>query len=91
MIMHQNRVFATPSIPIPGKPNQPQPTSTNMGGVASGFGVRWARYDRPGVEFGYSKPRFHCTNIWVRELLPSRSEMVRFSARVKRARDKAGR
>ena len=29
--------------------------------------------------------------IWVRELLPSRSEMVRFSARVKRARDKGGR
>ena len=29
--------------------------------------------------------------IWVPELLPSRSEMVRFHARVKRARVKGGR
>ena len=29
--------------------------------------------------------------IWVPELLPSRSEMVRFRTRVKRARDKGGR
>ena len=29
--------------------------------------------------------------IWVPELLPSRSEMVRFRAKVKLARDKGGR
>ena len=29
--------------------------------------------------------------IWVPELLPSRSEMVRFRTRVKRAREKGGR
>ena len=93
MIMRQNRVFATPSTPHPGQP-KPNPAYLDQyGGCCKRF---WGPSGVGEVQVGRgmtvlvsnlgTQNRDFTVLIWVRELLPSRSEMVRSRAKVKLAR-----
>ena len=91
MTMHQNRVSTTPSIPHPGQP-KPNPAYLDQyGGCCKRFWGQGGRGMAVLVSNFGTQNRNFTVLIWVPELLPSRSEMVRFRAKVKLARDKGGR
>ena len=91
MIMRENSHFRdpqhTPPRPTRTKPSLPRPIGEVLQAVVGSDG----RGMTVLVSNLGTQNRDFTVLIWVPELLPSRSEMVRFRAKVKVARDKGGR